>query len=122
MNNPPITEFEYNKLGNLRFVTDPLGNVTEYQYDARYRLVKVIQPDPDGVGGASAPETDYEYDDAGQLISVASALEGETAGWHRRSCHGDATGLPVRSARRLAIAMVPKRRLVPRTCDSNVTS
>lgn len=41
--------------------TDALGNVTSYEYDNLYRLVKVTEADPDGAGSLAAPETSYAY-------------------------------------------------------------
>jgi YD repeat-containing protein len=70
----PEIEYLYDKVGNLRFVIDALGNTTEYQFDYRDRVVLVIAADPDGAGGQSAPQTAYVYDDANQLISVTDAL------------------------------------------------
>lgn len=71
------TLFSYDNVGNLRFVTtpdpDPAGTgpgkdpyITEYQYDHRNRLKKVIAPD----GG----ETTREYDGNGNLHTLTNAL------------------------------------------------
>lgn len=40
-----ITKTEYDDVGNVRFVTDPVGNVTETQYDALNRPKKTIFAD-----------------------------------------------------------------------------
>jgi len=61
----------------LKKVTDPNGNVTDYEYDADHRLSKVIEP-PDEAMGTRA-ETTYAYDDAGRLSLVTNALGHETA-------------------------------------------
>ncbi|WP_254512292.1 RHS repeat-associated core domain-containing protein [Anatilimnocola floriformis] len=49
---------------------DALGNVTTYERDSDGRITKQIDPDPDGAGGESAPQTLYEYDEAGNLIEM----------------------------------------------------
>jgi YD repeat-containing protein len=67
----PVYEYQYDKVSNLRFEIDPLGRVTEYRYDNRDRLVKVIHPDPDGPQGPlAAPATAYVYNAAGELKEV----------------------------------------------------
>ncbi len=74
----PVTEYQYDMAGNLRFVIDPLGHTTEYQYDNRHRQVKVISPDPDGTGSLSALITETVYDDAGQVSEQIAPDGGET--------------------------------------------
>ena len=59
----PETQYQYDKAGNLRFVIDALGNVTEMVYDNRDRLVEIVLPDP---GGQGSPRITYTYDAAGQ--------------------------------------------------------
>ena len=49
------TAYGYDADGNQVTVTDPLANVTTYQYDHLNRLLEEIQPSPDGV--ASCPTT-----------------------------------------------------------------
>jgi RHS repeat-associated protein len=67
----PVYEYQYDKVGNLRFEIDPLGRVTEYEYDNRDRLVKAIYPDPDGAEGPlPASATRYIYNPAGELKEV----------------------------------------------------
>ena len=62
----PTVEFAYDDAGNVQTVTDPLGNVTTYAYDAMHRLTTVTGPDP----GTGAPITEYGYDGDGELTSV----------------------------------------------------
>jgi YD repeat-containing protein len=59
-------------------ITDPLGRLTSYQYDALGRQVTIVQPDPDGSGPLAAAETTYAYDAAGNLASVTDALNHTT--------------------------------------------
>ncbi|MHB1038490.1 MAG: RHS repeat-associated core domain-containing protein, partial [Pirellulales bacterium] len=67
----PVTVTGYDKEGRLRFVTDPLGHVTEHQYDGADRLEKLIEPDPDGpTGQLLSPVTTYAYDKVGNLRFV----------------------------------------------------
>ncbi|MHB9048515.1 MAG: RHS repeat-associated core domain-containing protein, partial [Pirellulales bacterium] len=67
----PVTVTGYDKEGRLRFVTDPLSHVTEYQYDGADRLEKLIEPDPDGpTGPLLSPVTTYAYDKVGNLRFV----------------------------------------------------
>ncbi len=46
----PVTQTDFDCNGNLVETTDPLGRVTEYEYDDLNRLVTRIDPDPDGSG------------------------------------------------------------------------
>ena len=45
----PVTKYQYDQDGNLIAMTDPLGNITQYVFDAMNRQVQVVQPvaDPD---------------------------------------------------------------------------
>jgi RHS repeat-associated protein len=72
----PSTDYTYDVYGNLKTVTDPRGNVTEYVCDERHRLVVATEPDPDGAGGSlPRPVTKYEYDDAGQLTKATRTTD-----------------------------------------------
>lgn len=70
----PITASSYDKAGQLLTSTDPLGNVTEYEYDDQGRMIAVIQPDADGEEPIVRPTTRYFYDVAGQLTSTTDPL------------------------------------------------
>lgn len=70
----PVTQFTYDKAGNLRSESDPLGNLTQWNYDAEDRLVEVILADPDGTGPQTSPVLAYAYDAADQLVSETDAL------------------------------------------------
>jgi RHS repeat-associated protein len=55
-------------------VTDPLGHVTLYVYDSLYRLVQIVEADPDGAGPLTSPVTTYTFDAASQLVSTTDPL------------------------------------------------
>lgn len=74
----PVTSYQYDKASNFRFVTDPLGNVTEYVYDNLNRLVTLFEADPDGGGPLARPQWQYQYDAAGNLIQVTDPLARRT--------------------------------------------
>lgn len=59
------TEFEYNGIGELLAVTDPLGNQTLSEYDMTGNRISVDQPD--------AGLTEFIFDDAGNTISKITA-------------------------------------------------
>ena len=70
------TTYEYYPTGHahqylLKAITDPVGNVTDYEYNANHRQWKVLSP-PDAAGGARAT-TEYLYDTAGRLSTVIGA-------------------------------------------------
>jgi RHS repeat-associated protein len=61
-NPAPATEYTYDGVGNLRFVTGPIyGQQTERTYDNANRLTEVLEPNG---------TTLYAYDDAGRLLSL----------------------------------------------------
>ena len=80
------TEYTYTPDGLIETVKDALGHVTTYRYDERRQLVKTIESGASqGVvnrnGGSAftgATETNYVYDVAGQLKSVADPLDRTT--------------------------------------------
>ncbi len=61
------TSYGYDNDGNLTSETDPLGNVTSYEFDAAERKTEEIDPSPDG--DAPDPTILYAYDTAGTLQS-----------------------------------------------------
>jgi RHS repeat-associated protein len=63
--NAAISQYGYDNNGNLTTTTDPLGRVTQNQYDALNRLTQVIDPQ----NGSTKP-TIYQYDSANNLVQV----------------------------------------------------
>jgi RHS repeat-associated protein len=63
--NASISQYGYDNNGNLTSTTDPLGRVTQNQYDALNRLTQVIDPQ----NGATKP-TIYTYDAQNNLTQV----------------------------------------------------
>ncbi len=61
-----------------RVSTLPSSRETAYEYDHLDRRIKVILPDPDGVGGEEPPEYLYSFDIAGRLIQETDPLGNET--------------------------------------------
>jgi YD repeat-containing protein len=86
-NDAPVTQYAYDKAGNVIAVTEPSGQTTQFTYDARNRRVSATLPDPFVVppsGGSSGGATDlnrlkaelrtsWAYDAAGQLIFETDA-------------------------------------------------
>jgi YD repeat-containing protein len=60
------TSYTYTDEGLIDIMTDPLGRVTDYQYDLKGRLVKEIQ----AVGTAEVATVQYEYDAVGNQTAV----------------------------------------------------
>nr|MBA3311784.1 cadherin-like domain-containing protein [Planctomycetaceae bacterium] len=70
----PVYSTTYDAVGRVLTETDPLGNVTAYEYDALGRLIKTTLPDPDGTGSLTSPVTTYSYSIVGNLLSVTNPL------------------------------------------------
>ena len=75
----PTTTREYNAFGDMISETDPLDNTTYYFYDFAGRQTKVVFPDPDGPGPATAPEITRSYDTFGNLLSETDPLGNTTS-------------------------------------------
>ena len=61
------TEYTYNSRGLVSKVTDPNGNIREYEYDVNTdELVSVENPSEE----LGNPSTEFEYDDAGRLYVI----------------------------------------------------
>lgn len=64
-------EYDYDAVTrDLVLSKDELDRVTTYQYDALYRLKKVTQPDPDGLGVQTQPEWLYTYCNCGNIDTI----------------------------------------------------
>lgn len=63
--NASISQYGYDNNGNVTSTTDPLGRITQNQYDALNRLTQVIDPQ----NGATKP-TIYTYDASNNLTQV----------------------------------------------------
>jgi RHS repeat-associated protein len=59
---PISTQFAYDRVGNLRTVTDPLGRVSERRYDTAGRLYEALDP--------AGNRQNFFFDDASNLTSV----------------------------------------------------
>ena len=88
--------FEYDKWHNMTSLTDPNGNTTHYRYDDLNRTVQIIRPNDSHInlnyqgkflnsvavqigineitGLASYRETEYQYNQAGQITAITDAL------------------------------------------------
>jgi RHS repeat-associated protein len=62
-----VSELQYDPAGNLAFRKDANLHETDYGYDAANHLTSVTAPDPDGGGPLAAPVTQYTYDEVGNL-------------------------------------------------------
>jgi RHS repeat-associated protein len=71
-----VTEYDYDPLGRLRQMTDPLGAVTTYDYDLAGNLEAVID--------AAGRRADYRYDDLNRLTAIAQP---ELPGGDRPTTH-----------------------------------
>ena len=74
----PISWYEHYADGILQAAIDPLGNRTDYSYDARARMIEVHAPDP-GTGQHGRPVTRFTFDAANQMRSVTDPLNRTTS-------------------------------------------
>jgi YD repeat-containing protein len=72
----PLAEYEYDSAGDLVKAFDALRNETDFDYDARHRLVTMTEPAP--AAGQSSPVTSYLYDAVGQLLIETDPLGRQT--------------------------------------------
>ncbi|MHA1279805.1 MAG: DUF6531 domain-containing protein, partial [Candidatus Helarchaeota archaeon] len=63
-----ITTYQYNKLGQLIQITDPEGNITQYEYDLHGNLYRIIA----NATGQPQQVSYYIYDDFGRLIATTN--------------------------------------------------
>lgn len=65
-----VTAFAYTSAGQLDTVTDPLGRVTDYDYDAHGEVTRVTA----AAGTAAAAFVEFDYDAAGRLVESRDEL------------------------------------------------
>ncbi len=68
-----ITAYAYNHMDCVTMVTNPLGEVTRYYYDALCNLTKVVRPNQAREGGSQAG-TRYCYDAMDALVMTVDPL------------------------------------------------
>jgi RHS repeat-associated protein len=91
------TGFEYDGVGNKRYVTDNKGNKTEYQYDALNRMVRTYLPEGNTVEtffDANSNQTatrdgrhngsDFVYDKLNRMVQATDAEGNVTEFWYDR--------------------------------------
>ncbi len=66
--------FEYDAVGNVTVIIDENNHRTEFQYDTLSRLLKQIDPDPDGAGPLASPVSLWTYDAVGNLLTSTDAM------------------------------------------------
>jgi len=66
---PAITSYQYDANGNLTQVTDPLGRVRKYQFDALNQPTRQLEPHPTVIG-STLGQIDTTYDSLGQVTAV----------------------------------------------------
>jgi RHS repeat-associated protein len=68
LNNNPKYVFTHDGDGNVLTETDPLGNLTSYEYDSRDRLIETTYDDDD-TNSSNNPQVTLTYDTAGNLAT-----------------------------------------------------
>ncbi|HEY8034169.1 MAG TPA: RHS repeat-associated core domain-containing protein [Methylobacter sp.] len=66
---PAITTYQYDANGNLTQITDPLGHIRQYQYDALNQPTRQLDPHPTIIG-STLGQIDTRYDSLGQITSI----------------------------------------------------
>ncbi|PPK76059.1 putative repeat protein (TIGR02543 family)/RHS repeat-associated protein [Methylobacter tundripaludum] len=66
---PAITTYQYDANGNLTQITDPLGRIRQYQYDALNQSIHQLEPHPNIIG-STLGQIDTTYDSLGQVTGV----------------------------------------------------
>ena len=70
-----LTSYVWCYCGSLQQLTDPMGRVTGWTYNAAGQLTKKTYP---GTGAAPSKEVNYTYDQAGRLKDMTDALSQKT--------------------------------------------
>lgn len=66
---PAVTTYQYDANGNLTQITDPLGRIRKYQFDALNQPVRQLEPHPTVIGSILG-QIDTTYDSLGQVTGV----------------------------------------------------
>lgn len=66
---PAITTSQYDANGNLTQITDPLGRIRKYQFDALNQPIRQLEPHPTVIG-STLGQIDTTYDSLGQVTGV----------------------------------------------------
>jgi RHS repeat-associated protein/uncharacterized repeat protein (TIGR02543 family) len=66
---PAITTYQYDANGNLTQITDPLGRIRKYQFDALNQPVRQLEPHP-SIIGSTLGQIDTTYDNLGQITGI----------------------------------------------------
>lgn len=70
----------YDRVNNVVTTLDSLSRRTEFEYDDAYRLVSLVEPDPDGPSGPlDSPTYNFEYDKAGNQTRRIDPLRNAVA-------------------------------------------
>ena len=78
-------EFELTVIDRLAKITDPMGNVTEFHYDASGNRTSAVRKGevndvPGSAGNVKLAETTFEYDAVGRQTSASGVLHGRWDG------------------------------------------
>ena len=63
-----VTQYTYNKRNELTDITDALGGITHYDYEAEGRAIKATDPGHDSPTGSTRVVTQYAFDADGRII------------------------------------------------------
>jgi YD repeat-containing protein len=75
----PVSQWFYDRAGQLTKTLDPLGRESSFQYDLLGRMTRSTGPDPDESGPQIAPSVDYVHDLAGNVRATTDSLGRTTA-------------------------------------------
>jgi RHS repeat-associated protein/uncharacterized repeat protein (TIGR02543 family) len=66
---PAVTTYQYDANGNLTQITDPLGRIRKYQFDALNQPVRQLEPHP-SIIGSTLGQIDTAYDSQGHITEI----------------------------------------------------
>ena len=73
-----VYNYSYDAASRLVTEFQPLNRSKSFNYDGFSRVTKITGTDPDGAGPQQAQFTEYEYDDAGNVLLTRDNLNNET--------------------------------------------